>query len=212
MSEIDLTSPEVKQAIADAVSEATQGLKDKNTELLGKLKKAQKDSAIDPADLEAAERERDEWKAKAQTAERNAAKAAKDLDAANKAKSDLEGAFHGSLRDAALTEELTKAGVTNPVHLKAAKALLGAQLSVAIEGDARVVKAGDKAVGDFIKTWASGDEGKHFVAATSSNGGGAQGAQPRNPNAPSVSRQAFEGMTPQAQMEHIQKQGVVTDA
>lgn len=177
MSEIDLTSQEVKDAIAAAVAEATEGLKAKNTELLGKLKKAQKDSAIDPADLEAVERERDEWKEKATVAEKAAKKAASDLEAANKARDEISNAYTGTLKDAALTDALTKAGVTNPVHLKAAKALLGSAVEVADENGARVVKADGKALGDFITEWAGGEEGKHF-RANGADGGNAHQLPP----------------------------------
>jgi len=49
---IELDSKEVKEAIAAAVAEAvedaTAGLKAKNHELLGKLKNAQKGQQIDP--------------------------------------------------------------------------------------------------------------------------------------------------------------------
>ncbi|MBO9717517.1 MAG: hypothetical protein J7507_12095 [Pseudoxanthomonas sp.] len=217
MSEIDLTSPEVKAAIAEAraeaVAEATEGLRAKNAELLGKLKRAQKDSAIDPADLERAEAERDEWKGKAQAAEKAVKKATTDLEAANKRATDTETAFHGSLRDAQLTEALTKAGVT-PALLKAAKALHGSALQVVDENGAKVVKAGDKALGDYITTWAGSDEGKHFIASSQGGGGGSNPAsRGTNSNAPSVTRQAFEGMSPAAQHEHIVKNnGVVTDA
>lgn len=212
MSEIDLTSQEVKDAIAAAVASETQGLKDKNTELLGKLKKAQQGQQIDPADLQAVENERDELRTKLTEANKALTKATKAAEDATKKATDIEGAYHGTLRDSALTDELTKAGVTNPVHLKAAKALLGSQLTVTSDGDTRVVKAGDKGVGDFVKEWAGSEEGKHFTAASPSNGSGTQHSRATNPNAPSVTRQAFEGMTPAAQMEHIQKQGVVTDA
>ncbi|QQP96541.1 hypothetical protein [Lysobacter enzymogenes] len=176
MSEVDTSSQEFKDAVAAAVAEATDGLKTKNAELLGKLKKAQKDSAIDPADLEAVERERDDLRTKLAEQTRLATKATKDLEAATKRAADIDTAYSGSLRDAALTEALTKAGVTSPALLKAAKALLGAQATVADENGARVVKAGDKAIGDFITEWAGSDEGKHFVTAADVSGGGAQGA------------------------------------
>lgn len=180
--EIDLTSPEVKAAIDAAVSEAVEGLKSKNTELLGKLKKAQKDSAIDPADLEAVERERDELRAKLSDATKAATKAAKDLEAASKRATDIEAAFNNTLRDSALTEALTKAGVTSPALLKAAKALHASGVEVVDDNGAKAVKAGDKPLADFITEWAGSDEGKHFVTAPEANGGGAQGGHGKSPS------------------------------
>lgn len=177
MSEIDLTSQEVQDAIASAVTEAVDGLKAKNTELLGKLKKAQAGSTIEPADLEAAERERDEWKAKAGEAGKALTKAQKELEASTKARDELNANFNNTLRDSQLTEALAKAGVTNAVHIKAAKALLRDSAQVVDDNGQRVVKVGDKALSEAITEWAGSDEGKHFVTAPDANGGGAQGAR-----------------------------------
>ena len=94
---------------------------------------------------------------------------------------DIDAAYSRSLSDAALTEALTKAGVTSPALLKAAKALHGSGLQVVEVDGVRTVKAGDKALGDFITEWAGTDEGKHFVAASDSNGGGSGGSR-GNPN------------------------------
>ena len=200
MSEVDLTSAEVKQAIADAIAEATEGLKAKNTELLAKLKKAQQGQQIDPADLAAVEAERDEWKGKATAAEKAAKKAAADLDAAIKARDEISNAYTGSLKEAALTDALTKAGVTNPVHLKAAKALLAGAVEVAEENGARVIKAGDKALGDFITEWAGGEEGKHFRA----NGADGGNANALPPGGDSLKRSS---MSVAAKAEYIGKHG-----
>lgn len=177
MSEIDLTSPEVKQAIAEAVAEEVKGLKAKNAELLELNKRLRKNAEIDPAELEAVERERDEWKEKAVAAEKQAKKATADLEAAIKARDEIANAYTGSLKESALTDALTKAGVTNPVHLKAAKALLAGAVEVAEENGARVVKAGDKALVDFITEWAGGEEGKHF-RTISAEGGNAHALPP----------------------------------
>ena len=177
MSEIDLTSDEVKQAIADAVAEATEGLRNKNTELLGKLKKAQQGQQIDPADLAAVESERDQLKADLAAANKAAKKAAADLEAATKRASEIDAAYTGSLRDAALAESLAKAGVTDPVLQRAAKALLASGVEVVDDNGQRVVKAGDKALGDFITEWAGSDEGKRFVSAPDANGGGSHGGR-----------------------------------
>lgn len=175
MSELDPSSPELKAAIDAAVAEATEGLRNKNTELLGKLKKAQQGAAIDPAEYAALEAERDDLRGKLQAADKATKKLTADLEAATKRAADVDSAYSNSLRDAALTEALTKAGVT-PALLKAAKALLGPQATVADENGTRVVKAGDKALGDFITEWASSDEGKHFVVAPHTSGSGAQGS------------------------------------
>lgn len=177
MSDIDLSSPEVKEAIKAAVEAATGPLVAKRDELLGEVKKLRRESQIDPAELEKVEAERDELKQKLAETERNATKAAKELEAATKRLADTEGAYASTMRDAALTAELTKAGVTSPALLKAAKALLAEGVAVVDEDGRKAVKAGDKSLTDFISEWASGDEGKHFIAAPAISGGGAQGAR-----------------------------------
>ncbi|HEY9145985.1 MAG TPA: hypothetical protein VIN36_04815, partial [Thiobacillus sp.] len=121
------------------------------------------------------ESERDELKSKLSEAQKAVTKATKAAEDAAKKAADTESAFNNTLRDQQLTESLTKAGVTNPVHLKAAKALLAAQVSVVDDNGSKVAKAGDKALGDFITEWAGGDEGKHFVAAPDTTGGGSHG-------------------------------------
>lgn len=216
MSDEITNSPEFKQAVAAAVAEgiaeATDGLKSKNAELLGKLKKAQKDSAIDPADLEAVERERDEWKDKATVASKAATKAASELAAATKRAADTDAAYSNTLRDSALTEALTKNGVTSGPLLRGAKAWLFGMTEVVDDNGTLVVKAGGKSVDDFTTEWAGSDDGKAFVSAPDHTGGGSQGSRSKQTNAPSITRAAFEGLSHSGKMEHIQKQGVVTDA
>jgi alanyl-tRNA synthetase len=204
MSDEITNSEEFKQAVADAIAEATEGLKSKNAELLGKLKKAQKD-------LEAAERERDEWKGKAQSAEKLAKKAATDLDAVTKRAETIDAAYASTLKDSALTEALTKAGVTSGPLLKAAKALLASDVSVADDNGMRVVKAGDKDLASFITEWAGSEDGKHFVIAADAAGGGSQGGHKGASGAKTISRTAFNGLDPGAQAAHFKTGGAVTD-
>ncbi|KAF1711068.1 hypothetical protein CSC70_03835 [Pseudoxanthomonas kalamensis DSM 18571] len=176
MTDVDLTAPEVQAAIDAAVQKATAPLLAKRDELLGEVKKLRKQTEIDPADLEKVESERDDLKAKLADATKALSKATKAAEDATKQAAETDAAYRKSLADTALTEALTKAGVTNPVHLKAVKALLGGAVSVADDNGTQVVKAGDKALGDFITEWAGTDEGKHFVI-NGASGGGAPGSQ-----------------------------------
>ena len=183
----DLNSTEVKDAIAAAVAEAVDGLKTKNAELLGKLKKAQQGQQIDPADLAAVEQERDALKAQLSESTKAAKKAAADAEAALKRAEAAEGSTTKLLVENGLNDALAKAGVTNPVHQKAAKAMLAAQVQIADDNGAKVAVMGDKPLADAITAWAATDEGKYFVAATPASGGGAsggsrtgQGTQPGN--------------------------------
>lgn len=176
MTEIDKDSPEFKQAVADAIAAEVEGLKAKNAELIAKNKKLQAGATITPDDLAAVESDREEWKSKFLAAEKAAKKLTTDLEIATKRAADIDSAYSRSVADAALTEALSKAGVT-PALLKAAKALHGSALQVVDDNGARTVKAGDKALSDFITEWASTDEGKHFVAAADTQGGGSHGGR-----------------------------------
>lgn len=173
MSDIDTNSQEFKDALAAALEEQTEGLKAKNTELLGKLKKAQAGSTIDPADLEAVEKERDQLKADLATAKKDAKKIATELEAATKRATDAEGYTSKLLVDNGLTEALVKAGVTNPVHQKAAKAMLAGQVELTDENGTKVPMLSGKKLADSITEWAGTDEGKFFVTAPDASGGGA---------------------------------------
>lgn len=166
---------EIRAMIDAAVEEATTGLVTKNKELLAEVKKARKAGEVTPEQLADVERERDQ-------AQADLAKAQKDLKAASTNTEKLqkslesESAFTQNLLvDNGLVAELTKHGVTNPVHIKAAQALLRSGVQIVADGDKRIAKVGDKDLASHVKEWAAGDEGKHFVTAPANGGGGASG-------------------------------------
>lgn len=200
--ETDLNSQEVKDAIAAAVADAVEGLKTKNTELLGKLKKAQQGQQIDPADLAAVEQERDALKAQLADANKASKKLATEAEAAAKRADTAEGSMTKLLVENGLNDALAKAGVTNPVHQKAAKAMLATQVQIADDNGAKVPKVGEKALAEFITEWAGSDEGKHFVTAPDTAGGGAHGTSGNPPPTGSKS-----SMSPQAKADFIGKHG-----
>lgn len=88
---------------------------------------------------------------------------------------EANGKLTGMTRDSALKAALTEAGITNPAFLKAATLLHRDQIKM--DGDTATVDGpmGPKPLGDFIKGWAAGDEGKAFVAQPT--GGGAKGGK-----------------------------------
>lgn len=177
MTDIDLSSPEVKAAIKAAVDEATDGLIKKRDELLGEVKQLRKGQEIKPEQLEAIESERDQLQDQLKQANKELKKA---QDAAKSATEALEGESNFTrslLIDNGLTAELTKAGVTNPALLKAAIALHKGSVTIEADGDKRIAKVGDKSLSDHLKEWAGSDEGKHFVAAQNNSGGGANGGK-----------------------------------
>jgi alanyl-tRNA synthetase len=174
---IDLSAPEVQDAIKAAVREATDGLVSKRDELLAEVKKLKSGREIKPEDVSKLEDQIDALRSELSEANKAAKNAAKDAEKATKALEAAQAATDRLIVDNGLTDALVKAGVTNPVHQKAAKALLKeAGVSVIAEGDQKVAKVGEKALADFITEWAGSDEGKHFVSAPDTQGGGAQGA------------------------------------
>lgn len=191
MADIDLSSPEVKEAIKAAVEEATTGLIKKRDELLGEVKKLRKNSEIDPEDYQRLKDENDELHGKVTEAQKAAKKAIDEAAKATKQAEAESGAVSKLLVDNGLTESLTKAGV-KPEYMKAAKSMLASQVNVVAEGDQRIAKVGDKALSDFVTTWAASDEGKHFVAAQNNSGGGSQGGGKVNANVKTMSRSEFD--------------------
>jgi len=175
----DLKDPEtiaaLKEAASDAAAEATAGLVAKNKELLGKLKKAQKDSTIDPADHAALQAELDEAETKLAASVKALKIATKAADDSKKLYDAEAGVAHNLLVDNGLNAALLANGVKNPVYLEAAVALLKGSVKLEADGDKRVAKVGDKLLADHVKEWAASDKGKAFVDAPGNSGGGAPG-------------------------------------
>jgi len=86
----------------------------------------------------------------------------------------------------------------------------GAQ--VAVEGDARVVKIGDKVLPDFIKEWSASDEAKHFISAPANNGGGAPGGKGGASGVKIMAEGDFNAMGPKARSAFMADGGQVTAA
>ena len=167
----------VKEAVTTATEEAVEGLKSKNTELLAKLKKAQKDSTIDPADHAALQAELDESEASLSAANKALKLATTESDKNKKSYEDESKVAHNLLVDTGLSDALLANGVKTPSYLKAAKAMLSGQVVLTADGDKRIATVGDKSLAEFVKEWATGDEGKAFVDAAGNKGGGAPGGE-----------------------------------
>ena len=210
---IDLNDSEVKAAIkaaADAaVSEATAGLIAKNQELLGKVKKLQKDAAIDPAEYQALSEAKDTAEAKLAEALKTVKQATTQAEKDRKALEAETGYVSKLLIDNGLTDALLKAGV-KPEMSKAVKAMLAGQVSLKVEGDKRLAVVGDKALGDFVTEWAQSDEGKHFVAAPANQGGGANGGAQGAGKSKVMARGAYEQLQPEQKMAFIKDGGKLT--
>jgi len=206
----DINAPEVQEAIAAAVEKATAPLLAKRDELLGELKQLRKGKQFNPEDVEKLESQIDALKSQLGEAQKIVKTATKEAEGAKKALQDSEGFTQRLLVDNGLNDALAKAGVTNPVHQKAVKAMLAGQVQIVADGDTRVAKVGDKALSEYVSEWASGDEGKYFVAAPANNGGGASGGGTK-PAAKQISRTDFDAKNPVQKAEFIRSGGAVTD-
>jgi len=209
---VDLKDPEVKAAIKaavdaaveTAVEEATGGLKAKNIELLGKLKKAQKDSTISPEDHAALQAELDATEIKLTEATKALKIATTESDKIKKAYDTESKVAHNLLVDNGLSQALLEVGVKKASYLKAAKAMLAGQVILTADGENRIAKVGDKVLAEFVKDWAASDEGKAFVDAPGNSGGGAHGG------AGGTGGVDLSKLSPEARLQHINAVGAET--
>lgn len=129
----------------------------------------------DPAELERTIADR------VQKATQKAEKRATDAEAA---RDQAKERLREKERNEVLASALADAGVTDPVYLKAARAMLRDQLTVEEDEDTGEISvlALDAELNikipaaEHIKTWAQSDEGKSFVGERGNAGGGADGS------------------------------------
>ncbi|PSL23469.1 hypothetical protein [Dyadobacter jiangsuensis] len=173
-----ITEEDLKKAVDEAVDKATKGLKEKNAELLGKLKEEKEtreasEEAKRIAEEEAANKSGDIEKIKQQLE----AKHKRELDTASDKATKAEARLNQVLIDNGLTDALIKAKIA-PQFLEMAKDHIKARHTPEIgEVDGAVTALiGGKAIGEFITEWSQGDSGKHFIAAPTNGGGGSNGS------------------------------------
>jgi len=203
------TKAALKAAIEEAVTEATTGLVAKNTELLGKLKKATKDAQIDPAEHQALQTELDDVKTKLTEALKATKEAAKQAEKDRKALEKEAGFVSHLLVDNGLSEALLKSGI-KPEMTKAVKAMLASQVTLKADGDKRIAVVGDKLLSDFVSEWSKSDEGKVFVSAPDNRGGGAPGGGDGKGEQKTMARTAFDALSDVRKMEFMKAGGVLT--
>ncbi len=111
-----------------------------------------------------------------------------------------------------LGSALTESAITNPVYQKAAKRLLADQIELEEDhqGNLNPVvenQFGTKvALNEYVKNWASGDEGKAFV--NPNQGSGARGAGTGPKEGPKeMSREEFDQLSAKEQQNFTTKQG-----
>lgn len=186
MPKIDTDTEEGKAELRKLIDAETEGLKNKNNELLGDNKKIKETLKTLQDHLDVIQKEKDETEAAAAAKSGDLEKLKSQLEAKHKKElsdrdaliQSKDGVLHKLLVDNALTEALTKAGVSNPAHLKAAKAMILAENKAEVsESDGQAVASiSGKSIADFVTTFAQGEDGKHFVSAPANGGGGANGS------------------------------------
>lgn len=214
----ELTQADLDAAIAKVKAEyetRIEAIDAKKNEALEEAKKAKQalraSQEIKPEDFAALEAENDKLKAELSKASGDLKQTAKALETANKQLEAESGFTQKLLVDNGLTEALTSAGVKEAPHLKAVKALLAPQVAIAVEGDQRIAKVGDKPLTDFVKEWASSEEGKFFVSAPNNSGGGAPGGKGGGADTKTIQRSQFDSMDPGQKMAFVKDGGKVLD-
>ena len=168
-------TPEEKTALSAAIAEAVSGLKEKNTELLGDIKRLKRGSEIDPRDVEKIEDENTQLRLELKTVQGALKVSESALETATTELGSEQSYTKNLLIENGLSHELAVNGVTNPAHLQGATALLRSGAEVVTDGEDRTVKVGEISLSDYVKEWAASDTGKNYVAAPVNNGGGAEG-------------------------------------
>ena len=213
------TQADIDAAVEKAtakVQESIDKLEAKNAELLDEAKKAKaelrKSKEIDPAEVERLHSEVEELQTKLSAAEKSAKDANGRAEKAEKALTAEQTFTHKLVAENGVVAELTKAGVTDPAYLEAAKALHLSQVKVVTEGDNRTAMYGEKPLADAIKEWAGGDVGKKFVAAPVNGGGGAGGSNGQGSGGKTATRAQIDAMSHGDRTAFFRDGGKVTDA
>lgn len=188
---MDISEEELKAKIDEAVEAATNGLVKKNQELLGELKETRKSRTIDPAELDRLQSKIDSLESDLGNTQKASKEQAKLLKQTQDALASESGFTQKLLLDNGLTEALVKAGVATQ-FLPAVKAMLGTQGKIIVDGDSRKAVIGDKELSEFVSSWATTDEGKHYIAAPGNGGGGASGGAGGGSTAKVWTREKFD--------------------
>ena len=211
---IDLNAPEVQEAIKAAVKVAveaeTSGLIAKRDELLSEVKRLKKGQEIKPEQYEALENELDATREKLNEANKLVKTSQTEFEKVKKL-FEAESSFTNNLLvENGLNEALVKEGVKKE-FLPAVKSMLKSQVQVKVEGDARKALIGDKPLSDYVSEWSKSDEGKHFIVAPTSTGGGSTGGGNASGSGKTMPRSQFQGMSPVEQASYVRGGGKLTD-
>jgi len=114
-----------------------------------------------------------------------------------------------------LSAALTENAVTNPVYQKAAKRMLADQIELEEDHNGHLNPVVDNnwgkklPLGEFVKTWTAGDEGKAFVDP--SRGSGAPGGNGSPQSKKEMDRAQFEDLAEAEKQQFLQDGGKLTE-
>lgn len=207
---IDLNSPEVKAAIQAAVDTAISPLIAKRDELLSEVKNLRKGKQIAPEEVEKLEAQIETLQGDLSKANSELKTAKKTADDATKALQSESGFTQKLLVENGLTEAFMKAGVTDQDYIDLLKSKHGALAKVVIDGDSRKVMFGDKDMDTYLTEWKATDSAKKFIVAPNNQGGGSNGGG-SNPNIKTMTRSAFDGLSPIEKSSFSKQGGKLTE-
>ncbi len=185
----------VEAALAEATTQFeadTAGLKAKNQQLLAKIAKGA-DGSADAGEVSRLEAEVETLTAKVKDSDKAIKTLTKERDTAAQGLESESAVTRKLLVDNGLTEALVAAKVA-PQFLPAVKAMLAGQVTVKTDGENRLAVVGDKSLGDFVKDWSQGDDGKHYIAAPANGGSGAPGGKADGGGTKTMTRDAYNEM------------------
>lgn len=178
MADENITKADIDKAVKDALAAAREefdaevaGLKDKNKELLGKLRAA---GEIKPEDLAAAEDRADKAEKALADAQKHVTALTKERDGAVKSLEAESKAARTYALDAEISGAIA-AGNVVPALVPAFKALLSQQAKADLVDGKYAVTIGDKPAAEHIKGFLESEDGKAYRAAPANGGGGAPG-------------------------------------
>ena len=180
----------IEAAIAEAEEAheaAVTGLKKKNSDLLKKMKAGE---GIDPEENSRLEAALEKAAADLKAANKALDKTTKERDTFKQTAETETVAARKLTIDTALNDALMENNIGKQ-YSPAVKKLLGERASVKTEGEARTVEIEGKPLGEFVKSWSQGDEGKHYVIAPANGGSGAPGGK-ANGSGKTVTKSAYE--------------------
>jgi len=190
----DINDPETKAAVAELVNEATTALADKNKQLLAEVKKARKDSTIDPDAHAALESQVEELQGKLTQAEKSTKAMATEADKFKKLHESESAYTAKALVESGVRAELTKAGVTDVDMADVLLSKFASGAKVEVDGDNRVVKLGDKLLADAIGEWKATPQAAKFITSAQNSGGGSQGGNKQAATGKTMARSAFDAL------------------